>query len=148
MDSIYLKNRRIGHYKKGDGRYVVFDPYHILEAENMFVGDMKIFSEHDLGVDVFTIKNSVLHSYNDEPSITKFIRSKTYNGELVKVQHWHTNGVLHRETGCAYMASRKNDGLVIKRMFFLDGESIPIDEFIKKSPISEEEKIILLMNNA
>jgi hypothetical protein len=68
------------------------------------------------------------HSFNDEPAIVS-------NGD----RYWCKHGKFHRETDAACIS---HSGY---KEYWLDGKQYPFDEWIKLTPISEEQKLQLIL---
>ena len=69
------------------------------------------------------------HSFNDEPAIVY------YNGD----KEWYRHGTIHRETDAAiiYPSGYKE--------YWLDGHYYTFEDWLKLTPISEEDKLVLLL---
>lgn len=81
----------------------------------------------------YTLKDGVLHSYNDEPAVL-------YNDDE---KLWYDNGVLSRLTGPANSWCDDNGNQFVD--FFVNGEAKPIGEFLRMCDMTDEEKLELVM---
>jgi hypothetical protein len=78
---------------------------------------------------VITDRDGFYHSYNDEPAVVYNDGSK----------YWYKSGSIHRETDAAVI---RHDGL---KQYWLDGKQYYFETWIKLTPISEEDKLALLL---
>jgi hypothetical protein len=75
-------------------------------------------------------ENGKLHSFNDEPAVI-------YN---YGIKFWYQHGEFHRETDAAiiYYSGRKE--------YYLNGKEYPFEEWIKLTPLPEEQKLQLILD--
>ena len=76
-------------------------------------------------------QNGKLHSYNDDPAVV-------YNSGT---KFWYQHGQLHRETDAAVIHYYGN------KYYYLSGTIYSFEEWIKLTPISEEQKLQLILEN-
>jgi hypothetical protein len=76
-----------------------------------------------------TDENGKLHSFNDEPAVI------WDNGSM----YWINHGEFHRETDAAIIYSDD------RKEYWLNGKEYTFEQWIKLTPISEEDKIALLL---
>jgi hypothetical protein len=98
-------------------------------------------------------ENGNLHSFNDEPAIIYDDGDMYWFKHGLKhrdndlpaiiwsngVKYWCKQGKIHRETNAAVIRPNHIKG------YWLNGEEYTFDEWIKLTPISEEDKIALLL---
>lgn len=76
-------------------------------------------------------ENWDFHSFNDEPSIV------SVNGSMM----WHKHGECHRINGPAIITANGS------KSYYIDGKKLSFNEWIRLSPLPEEEKTELLLSN-
>src|SRR5574343_615227 len=100
------------------------------EVYNDFTGKIIIYTNRALNRK-YTLCNGVLHSFNDEPAVW------THYGRNL----WFHNGIIHRETGPALI---HNYGEVVG-LFYLNDKEMSLYEFLENVPLSNEEKLELVL---
>ena len=98
-------------------------------------------------------QNGDLHSFNDEPAITHSVGSKYWyhHGKLHRdndqpaviyddgAMYWYQHGKHHRETDAAIITASGY------KEYWLNGHYYTFEGWIKITPISEEDKLALLL---